>query len=183
MKVGLVRHFRVEHAAPKRFLVSPAELVQWFADYDEAPVTIAPVDLGPTNWQRCYASDLPRAVATARAIYPGEVHTTPSLREIPAYLYEGRRLRLPFLLWAIVVRLGWRLDTKAQPEPKAMAQARVAAILDEILQSDEDVLIVSHAAIMDFLQAELKRRGFRGEGFGLAKNGRLYTFEKEKRRA
>lgn len=139
---------------------------------------MAPVDLGGIDWQRCYASDLPRAVTTAKGIYPGAVRTTAALREIPAYLYEGKRWRLPFLLWAVVVRLGWKLDTKVQPEPKAVAQRRVAQILDEILQSDSDVLIVSHAAIMEFLQAELRRRGFRGEGFRLARNGRLYTFAK-----
>ncbi|MFD2169734.1 hypothetical protein [Tumebacillus lipolyticus] len=52
-------------------------------------------------------------------------------------------------------------------------------MLDRILaQGDEEVLIVSHAACMIFLQKKLRKRGFTGDKFGTTKNGKLYQLER-----
>ena len=37
VKVGLVRHFRVKHAYPAKW-VTPDEVAEWFAGYDDADV-------------------------------------------------------------------------------------------------------------------------------------------------
>lgn len=178
MRVGLIRHFRVQKAYPEKLLVTSAEVGQWLTEYDTAEVRVDEVELGGVYWKRCYSSDLPRALATARAIFHGQIQVRKELREIPAHVHAQSRLKLPFLLWATIGRAGWFFNAKAhQPTNQAVRQ-RVSAVLDEILQSEEDVLIVSHAALMRNLQLELRRRGFHGPRFGMAKNGRLYLFER-----
>jgi broad specificity phosphatase PhoE len=178
MKVGLIRHFSVAKEYPRKLLVTAAEVGQWLTEYDTAEVHLGNVDLGGVDWKRCYASDLPRALTTARTIFQGEINVREELREISAHVYHGSRLRLPFLWWAVLGRAGWFFNTQAHAGHNQAVKTRVAKALDEILRSPEDVLIVSHAALMRNLQLELRRRGFRGPNFGMAANGRLYVFER-----
>ncbi len=61
----------------------------------------------------------------------------------------------------------------------SIIEQKLGGVLDRILaQGDEEVLIVSHAARMIFLQKELRKRGFTGDKFGTSKNGKLYQFER-----
>lgn len=177
MKIGLIRHFRVNKEQP-RVLVTSAEVGQWLTEYDTAEVHLGEVDLGGIDWKRCYTSDLPRALTTARQIFHGEIQIRKELREIPAHVHQKSRLKLPFLFWAAIGRAGWFLNLKGHEAANQAVKVRVSKVLDEILQSDEDVLIVSHAALMRNLARELRRRGFRGPNFGMATNGKLYLFER-----
>lgn len=177
MKVGLVRHFKVKMGMPKG-LVGPDEFVKWFDAYDAAEVEIGEVDLGGVEWKRCYASDLPRALQTAETIYPGVIKTSPALRELRAYPFFKRPVRLPFILWGILVRIAWAIDHPSQLERQSDVEKRLGTILDEILQeSGEDVLIVSHGACMMTLRKELLKRGFTGPKFNTPDNGKLYLYE------
>jgi broad specificity phosphatase PhoE len=64
-------------------------------------------------------------------------------------------------------------------ESKADGIKRIQAVMDEILsQSEEDVLIVSHGALMMFMRKELLKRGFKGPRLKTPENGKLYIFEK-----
>lgn len=178
MKVGLIRHFRVKQSFPAERLITPDQLAQWYANYDIAEIEEGGVDLQGHDWKRCYVSDLPRAERTARLIYDGEITVTPELREVHPYPFGSRRLRLPFMLWAILGRVCWFFHKKAPVETRSQVERRVAALLDRALAAKEDVLIVSHAALMLFLRRELIRRGFHGPTFAQAANGRLYLFER-----
>jgi len=178
VKVGLVRHFRVKHDFPAKFLVTPDEVAEWFLGYDAADIEYGKVDLSGGNWKRCFCSDLPRAIKTAKAIFQGEIIVLEDLREIEPYPFRGKRIKLPFLVWAVLVRLVWYLKSHPTVETKRAVRARTKRVIDRVLQSNADTLIVSHAALMPFLRAELKRRGFRGPWFGKAANGTLYLFER-----
>lgn len=58
------------------------------------------------------------------------------------------------------------------------AKGKIRQALDTILQQgNEDVLIVSHGALMMYMRKELIRKGFRGPSFSTPKNGQLYIFE------
>jgi len=46
VKIGLVRHFKVNHAFPKKWFLSKAEIEAWFEDYARAEVLITEMDLG-----------------------------------------------------------------------------------------------------------------------------------------
>lgn len=178
MKIGLVRHFRVKKDFPTK-LVTPSEVTQWLDEYEHTDVEIATTDLGGIDWKRCFASDLPRAAKTAETIYDGPITQLQELREVRPLPITNRNIKLPFMLWGALVRVAWMLNHKSQPEPPKEIAERLAAVLDNILaQGEEDVLIVSHAACMMFMQKELRKRGFQGPKLGTPENGKLYVFER-----
>lgn len=179
MKVGLVRHFKVSKGLPNKMMINPDELTQWFQEYDLSGVEDGKTDLRDIHWNRCYSSDMPRAVKTAEAIYTGKIVKMQELREIqyPYFKLISKR-KLPFLLWAFLAKAAWKINHKSFPERKYHVRKRIAAALDQILlPSKDNVLIVSHAALMMEMRKELLRRGFTGPKFRTAANGRLYVFE------
>ena len=98
MKIGLIRHFKVNHPFPDKRLLSKSEVIQWFAQYDKTEnIQYKTVALGTTHWKRCYSSTLLRAVQTAHHIYNGEIITTPELRELDIRHRLSDRLKLPFI--------------------------------------------------------------------------------------
>ncbi len=176
MKVGLVRHFKVKQAYPSG-RVSAREVEQWFRKYDEADIEEGQADLGGIEWSRCYSSDMTRAVRTAEIIYGPDIRPMPELREIPAPTFKTNR-KFPLLVWAILIRLSWLFHTPTRQDILA-AKVRIGEFLDQALaRNDGNVLIVSHGALMKYIRKELIARGYRGPSFGVAKNGKLYTFEK-----
>jgi len=175
MEIGLVRHFRVRLALPAKRLVAMDEVVRWFDAYDAAPIESGAADLGGVAWERCVASDLPRAYGTAEAIFPGAVERRAELREIPLSL-PRTRIKLPFAWWAVCARLSYSFDAEARAELRR-AEERVGALFDELLAGPERrILIVSHGALMMLMRAELARRGFRGPRIVYPRNGKLYRF-------
>ncbi|MCX7711428.1 MAG: histidine phosphatase family protein [Clostridia bacterium] len=175
MKVGLVRHFRVLKDLPDKKWVTSREIAQWFEEYDTADIEIGEVDLFGVDWQQCYSSDLPRAVGTAQTIYQGNRIELKELREFQLNTAAKDNLRLPFILWAVIVRI----RTFASRKYTSEFEKQIAGALDEILgKLDENVLIVSHAFTMMFLKKELKKRGFKGPEWKRPENGKLYIFER-----
>ncbi|SDE29421.1 Histidine phosphatase superfamily (branch 1) [Paenibacillus sp. UNCCL117] len=179
MRIGLVRHYKVKHEFPTHGILSPQELKAWFEAYDASDVELETTELRGMVWARCYASSMERAVKSARHLFAGPIEVTERLREVP-YPDFGKisQRRLPFLLWAVLVRLCWYAAPRVYPESRADVRRRAASMLDDILAGDEEnVLIVSHAALMMELRRELLRRGYSGPRFGTAANGKLYVFE------
>jgi broad specificity phosphatase PhoE len=122
---------------------------------------------------------MPRAAKTAETIFSGKIVKMQELREIqyPHFQLISNR-KLPFLLWAILIKAAWKINHKSFPEKKYHVRKRLTAALDQILlPSKDNVLIVSHAALMMEMRKELLRRGFTGPKFRTAANGRLYKFE------
>ena len=177
MKVGLVRHFKVKQAYPTG-RISAREVEHWCRRYDESDIEEGQTDLGGIAWSRCYSSDMPRAIRTAERIYGTDIHKMPELREIPAPTFTTK-WKLPLLGWALLIRMSWLFHAPTRHNIKD-AKARINKALDEALaRNDDNVLIVSHGALMKYLRKELRVRGFRGPNFGLAMNGKLYAFEKQ----
>lgn len=177
MKIGLIRHFKVKRGFPGKMMLKQSELFQWLDEYEKSDIEAGEPDLGGVDWKRCYASDIPRAAKTAEIIYKGNIVQTPKLREIVPRPFFTQDLRLPFLVWPLLVKLAWMTNHDSQ-ETRSGIEQRVANIIGEILaQGKEDALIVSHGAIMMFLRKELLARGFKGPKFGTPDNGKLYLFE------
>ena len=83
MKIGLIRHFKVNNISSK-FMTSKG-FKEWVVLYDNADVIQNEIDISNVEWNKCYTSDMPRALKTAEAIFKGEVITMPELREVPLY--------------------------------------------------------------------------------------------------
>jgi len=177
MEIGLMRHYRVKLAPPSKRFVPADEAMRWYADYDEAPIELGEADLGGAAWERCVASDLPRAYGTAEAIFSGAVERREELREVPLPIPRSR-IKLPHAWWAVYARLSQRLDAGARADIR-LAEERIRALFDELLAGPERrILIVSHGALMMLMRAELVRRGFRGPAIGYPRHGKLYRFER-----
>lgn len=175
MKIGLVRHFKVKKQLPKNILVRSTDLKKWFDEYDIAEIEESEVNLNEVIWDRCFASDLPRAIKTAEKIYSGNIIQMKELREVQLNLPLKKDVKLPFLFWAILIKLGFLTPRNYIKNVKK----QIETFLDEkLLNYNEDILIVSHGALMIYLREELLKRGFIGPKFKIPENGQLYIFEK-----
>ncbi|WP_346355366.1 histidine phosphatase family protein [Azotosporobacter soli] len=175
MKLGLVRHFKVECAHD--VWLSATEFRRWAAAYDLAPIRANERQVDPAEWDRCYCSDLPRAVETARILYDGPTTPLALLREVRIAPVCESALPLPFLFWMTAGRIAWWANFASQPESRAQTRRRVTRFLSE-LPSSGNLLIVSHGFLMAEMQRQLLADGFSGDSFTRAENGKLYRFER-----
>jgi hypothetical protein len=175
MKIGLVRHFKVNHPFPEKSLLSKSEVIAWFEKYDnDGNIEFKKVDLGNINWERCYSSSMVRAVHTSKYIYNGEIIEVTGLKELDILHRLSGRVKLPFLLWAIIVRLKSFSSNKDTNEFKN----KIVAFVDEIMANNEsNILIVSHWFVMRILRKELMKRGMTGDDFKPNDYGMLYIYE------
>ena len=138
-------------------------------------------DLGGVVWQACLSSDLPRARITASAVFRGEVGHTDLLREAQFTPFNTGDLRLPVWSWQWLLRLAWMTGHRSQRACRDEFRRRVLAVADRLSALEQDTLVVSHAGMMVFLSAELRRRGFLGPKLRIAKHGTAYVYEKRSR--
>lgn len=179
MKVALVRHFKVAWDLPGKMFITPKELSRWFAEYEASDVEVKDVSLAEVKWEKCFSSDLLRAIKTAESIFLGEVIKMKELREIRPVVPINKEIRLPFLLYPLLLKAAWLVDNKSQTETKTDVEKRAKAVLDEILSNGQAAtLVVSHANFMKFMRKELLYRGFEGPKFKTAENGKVYIYER-----
>jgi broad specificity phosphatase PhoE len=177
MNIGLVRHFKVD-CKPKMFMTS-YDFEKWAKDYDNSHVIENKFEIGNIKWNKCFSSDLSRAVITAKSIFEGEIEKSELLREVPISPIFKRNLKLPYAFWCVSGRLAWLFNHKSQIQTKKDTKDRVNKFLDILINYGEsDVLIVCHGFYMNTLQSELKKRGFYGQTVRKPRNGTLYLYKK-----
>ena len=175
MKIGLVRHFKVKQPFPSKFLVSYNELVKWFDDYESGEIEYQPVDKLDANWTKCYASSSERATKTARHIFGDDIILIDSLRELSVLPLMNKKLRLPVLLWGILIRR----KSVSRNSLTELFKNKITIFVDELVKgNDKAVLIVSHGLVMIYLQKELIARGFIGTPFRDPDNGKVYVYDR-----
>ncbi|HWT75921.1 MAG TPA: histidine phosphatase family protein [Mobilitalea sp.] len=178
MRIGLLRHFKVN--CPHKRMMTSGEFREWSEKYEVSKVIKKKVDMYGIEWDICYASDLPRAIATAKEVYIGNVKIDMLLREVDnAPFIHTERIRLPFEIWHICGRLAWYFRSKSQPETITDTRKRINNFLDHIDWSHENILIVFHGFMLYNFQKELRKRGFAGEKLKLVKNGVLYEYSRQ----
>lgn len=175
--LGLLRHFPVELSLPSGWKTS-ADLRRWLTEYDASAVVPGTADLGDIPWARCLSSDSARAWATAQAVFTGPMERTPLLREPDFVPFSTGGLRLPVWLWLWVVRLAWLTGHGSQRACRDDFRCRVMAVADRLVSEAGPTLVVSHAGMMAYLSAELRRRGFAGPRLRMAKHATLYVYER-----
>lgn len=175
MRIALVRHFEVD--CHHELLMNSVEFKKWVEKYDCSPIKPINLAVEKENWDKCYCSDLPRAIETANHIYKGEIIKTELLREVPIAPAFETNVRLPYLFWLLVGRLAWLCSHKSQSEPLTKTKLRVQHFVASILQ-EGNVLIVSHGFLMFYIQNELINRGFSGKRIMHLKHGEVYVYER-----
>ncbi|MBC2582464.1 histidine phosphatase family protein [Clostridium sp. DJ247] len=175
MKIGLVRHFKVN--LKKNNFMTSKQYNEYVLGYDKAGVITNEIVVDE-QWDKCYCSNLPRAVTTAKTIYHGEIITTDKLIEIPSAAVINTSFPIPYYIWAILNRFAWIRNHVSQPEGRRLTLKRISEALDIILkEKDKNILIVSHAGTLFEIEKILINKGFKGNYFLKAKNGKLYTFQ------
>lgn len=176
MKIGIVRHFKVNCPAPK--FMNSDEFIEYQNNYDIESVIKNEVNLDEKMWSVCYCSTLPRAVTTAESIYHGKIIKTDLLREVPMSPRRKTKHRLPWFWWNVDARLAWTQNHKSQKEGSAETQKRVKKFLEMInFESNQNILIVSHGFVTFTLVRKLKKLGFKGEIPIHVRNGQLYVLD------
>jgi broad specificity phosphatase PhoE len=153
----------------------------WLERYDNARTLVGEFDLGGVAWQACVSSDLPRARITASAVFRGEVAYSDLLREVQFSRFKTGNLRLPVWMWRWLLQLCWSTGHMSQRVVREEFRRRVLVVADWLDQLEQDILVVSHAGMMAYLSAELRRRGFIGPKLRMAKHARTYIYEKTQR--
>jgi broad specificity phosphatase PhoE len=176
MRIGLLRHFQVTEQFPAGWKTA-ADLQAWIERYDVAEATVGEFDLGGVEWQACLASDMPRTRITASAVFPGEIGHSELLREASFAPFNTGDLRLPVWVWKWMLRLSWMTGHRSQRGCRDEFRRRVAAAADRLCEVRQDTLVVSHAGMMAYLSAELRRRGFAGPKLRIAKYAKVYVYE------
>ncbi|HTF04627.1 MAG TPA: histidine phosphatase family protein [Bacteroidia bacterium] len=175
MKIGLIRHFKVKYTLPKKTFLTRSDLIRWFDEYELNDVEHNEVDLRGIAWKRCFSSPVNRAIYTAEQIHTGEIVKVPELKELDILHLMWGKIKLPLILWIILVRM----KSSSSNEVTHEFRKKITAFVDELLlKSNEDTLIVSHGFVMMFLQKELNRRGFKGDRFRTPENGKAYIYER-----
>ncbi|MFT4145338.1 MAG: histidine phosphatase family protein [Mobilitalea sp.] len=178
MRIGLLRHFKVN--CPHAKMMTSGEFREWSEKYEVSKVFKKKVEMYDIEWDICYASDLPRAITTAKEVYSGNLKIDKLLREVDnAPFMHTEKIRLPFEVWHVCGRLAWFFKSKSQPETRSQTKKRINDFLDRIDWSKENVLIVFHGFMLYNFQKELRKRGFLGEKLKLVKNGVLYEYLRE----
>ncbi len=173
MKIGLVRHFKVDQPYPAKFLIGHQEVTEWFARYESSDVTPNQLDISHHSWDICYASTASRAFKTACYLYAGPIMPVEELKELNTLPLLNKKLRLPLLFWGILLRN----KSFSENDITRPFRNKIKLLLDNILAGEEkNVLIVSHGFVMMFLQIELQERGFSGDKFKYPRNGQLYVY-------
>jgi broad specificity phosphatase PhoE len=172
-----LRHFRVEQPLPTGWTTA-AGLQAWRSSYELSPVIESPMELGAVRWEACLSSDLVRAATTAKAAFGESVELTPLLREAEFAEFRTGSLKLPVWIWGWMLRLSWITGHRSQRACRDEFRKRIVAAADLIESRGGDILVVSHAGIMAFLSAELRRRDFAGPKFRMAEHAKLYLFER-----
>ena len=72
MKIGLVRHFKVD--CPHKVMMTSKEFREWSEKYEHARILKKKVNMSGIHWDICYCSDLERAVETAKEVYSGNIY-------------------------------------------------------------------------------------------------------------
>jgi broad specificity phosphatase PhoE len=177
VRIGLLRHFPVTEKLPSGWRTA-AELQAWRERYELAETPVGTFDVGGVDWHSCVSSDLPRARITARAVFRGEIEFTEMLREGYFAPFRTGRLRLPVKAWEWLLRLSWMTGHHSQRVCRDEFQRRVLAMADRLSAGQHDTLVVSHAAMMAYLSAELRRRGFAGPKLRRATHATVYIYQK-----
>lgn len=178
MKIGLIRHFEVNQSFLKG-MVSQSEVLNWFHLYNNATINTLPIKL-EDNWDVCYSSQLLRARQTAEHLFSKDIVFSEFLNEpFPNPIFK-KDYRMPFKLWALMIRLAIICNHSSQTHKKEVLEVRIKKFLAEITsKEDQNILVISHAFIMEILSRQLLKAGFRGKKLNMPHYGILYLYSKD----
>lgn len=183
MKIGLVRHFKVDIEEPKDSL-SSVEYGAWRDAYDKCD-NIVPnqIDLKGIGWDICYTSSLIRAAKTARTVFKGEIIETDLLREVDMKYSQEIDDKRKVYDWDIYSMIQWAKNDDIVVETLRDTKKRANQLLNQLEENhdiNDKVLLFSHGTMMLVIGEQLKKRGYEGDRVIGAVNGEVYVYSKSR---
>jgi broad specificity phosphatase PhoE len=159
--IALVRHGRSGHV--HRGWIDRRQFDSWRQAYEAAGIRSderVPLELAELVAEATLVvtSDAPRAVESARLLWPGrEVVASPLLRELELRPPELGRLRLPLAGWALAVGV-----RRGRPTPADLSRVEEAASwLSSLAEREPFVVAVTHGWMRRELARSLLHAGWR----------------------
>ncbi|MEK3963967.1 MULTISPECIES: histidine phosphatase family protein [Paenibacillus] len=178
MKIGLVRHFKVDNQ-PRRGRISGENFNAWVEAYDQSDIKFGQFRSSEQAWDVCLSSDLPRAIHTANLIYSGNIIYMEQLREIEIAATWLKGIKLHHFMWLVLGRMAWYYGHSSQSESRTATLLRTQAVIERLERDfgSANVLVVTHGAFMKVLAQQLVQRGYNGKRISHPRNGGLYVYE------
>lgn len=178
MKIGLIRHFKVDYP-PQKKIMNSDDFQKSMDVYDSSGVLKKDISINPDEWDVCYSSTMPRAVTTAEELYSGSIVKTDDIREVQMHPYFNTRLKIPSLVWRILARIAWYRSHPSQEENIKNTNQRVERFFKTITSdNNRSVLVVTHGFFMRLLAERLIKEGYKGKYDPIPRNAKLYLFKK-----
>ena len=167
----LIRHGRSSHVHRDGW-IDAAGMERWRAAYDAAGITPAEVpppevvaDVARTG--AVVASDMPRAIGSARMLAPDrDVVVTPLMRETKPPVPHWLPLQMPPDGWRLVMGALWGLRILSGTEAPTDEMARAATAADwltRLASEHGSVAVVTHGAFRRLVSRRLIDMGWRAE--------------------
>jgi broad specificity phosphatase PhoE len=128
MYIGLIRHFKVD--CDTQVFMTSDDFEKWVLRYDNSDIKKDIVEIEHVKWDKCFSSDLPRAIKTSETIFKGRIIKNKLLREVPLSPIFKTNIKLPYIFWCISGRFAWNFQHKSQIETKKDTRRRVNEILE-----------------------------------------------------
>ncbi len=169
-RIALVRHARSAHVHTG--WITADGFRAWREAYEAAGIreeerVPAHLEQVGSRADLVLASDVPRAVATARLLAPGrEITVSPLLRELDLLGPNLGGLRLPLTAWAFAVGGRILLQTLRRQYPSPAGAARIhstAAWLEDLATRHSLIVAVTHASFRLRLASRLLKGGWQVE--------------------
>ncbi len=151
--------------AASRWL-APCEMGHWIAAYDEAGVhvdAIPPASLAAASTAVIvFASSLPRAQSSARALGHAAPRVDALFREAALPFPLWRCPRLPPFAWAALLRLAWLCGYARGADALATVRQRARAASAQLIAAAAagPVLLVGHGIMQRLIARELRAAGW-----------------------
>lgn len=164
MQITLMRHGRPVLAASG--WLAPCEMAHWIAAYDQAGVHVdaIPADslAAASTAAIVFASTLPRAQASARALGHAAPRVDALFREAALPFPLWRIARLPPFAWAALLRLAWLCGYARGADALAIVEQRARAASAQLIAAAADgpVLLVGHGIMHRLIARELRAAGW-----------------------
>jgi len=170
-RVLLIRHGLTAHVHPGGFIDADG-MQRWrdatdaagIAEHSHPPAELV-TRVADTNF--LMASDLPRAIESAKRLAPGRpIETSPLFRESMTEIPKWLRLRWPLRIWRIANGTQWayRILRGTDAAPQELERIAAAArLLTERVQIHESVTVVCHGVFRRLLGRRLVHEGWTPE--------------------
>lgn len=172
MKIVIIRHGKVDMEWKAKY--DSVGFDEACRNYDTSPIKSIDGEselINKYKGYKVYISELPRTEETAKQLFGEGIFNKSGLfNEVAIKSFKDTKRKLSTLLWNVMGRAQWMVNSKRQPETitDTMERARKAIMMLE--KENKDCCVISHGCFMRVFLLELRRRGYHIKNIGIIIN-------------